>query len=189
MAKVLVVYASIEGQTYRIARFVVDVLREAGFEANVGDADDLYRTVRRGDYDAVIVGASVHHDEHPSSVVNFVRDHLELLNELPTAFFSVSLNAAIDDPERRAEAERNLRAFLDKTTWQPDRTRLVAGALRNTELDYFRRELARYIVTRTLGQVDTGVDYEFTDFEDVRQFVRDFLEQVVTPRLAANEVS
>lgn len=131
----------------------------------------------------------MHHGEHQTSVVNLVSDNLELLNELPTAFLSWSLNAAIADAEHQAEAEQYVARFLKRTGWRPNQIRLVAGALRNTELDYLQRELARHIVRRTLGKADPATDYEFTNYDDVRQFVRAFLEEDVRPRLRTNEDS
>lgn len=185
MKSILVVCGSTEGHTFKLARFLLPVIREAGFEAQLADANDLYRSNLSADYTAVIVGASVHHGEHQSAVVNFVKDSVTTLNKLPTAFFSVSLNAALEDSEHQAEAQQYVTGFLEGTGWQPDRTRLVAGALRNTSMDYFRRELARHIVERTVNENDTTQDFDFTDYDDLKAFVHDFLETVVTPTLGS----
>ena len=188
--KVLVVYGSTEGHTFKLARFILSVIREAGHEASLADANELYRTATQSDYSAVIIGASVHHGDHQSSVVNFVKDNLAALNKLPTAFFSVSLNAAIEDSDHRAEAEQYLTNFLTETGWQPGKTCLVAGALCNTELDYFRRELARHIVEHTVSESDTAKDYDFTDYDALREFVNQFLADAADfrPPAHADEV-
>lgn len=178
-AKVLVVYGSTEGHTFKLARFILTVIREAGFEAKLANANDLYRSDTSAGFDAVIVGASVHHGAHQTSVSNFVKDSLESLRKLPSAFFSVSLNAVLEDSDHQAEAQQYVTDFLEDTGWQPDRTTLVAGALRNTELDYFRRELARHIVQRTVPETNTSENFDFTDYDHLKAFVSDFLEDLV----------
>ena len=47
-------------------------------------------------------------------------------------------------------------------------------------MDYFRRELARTILQRTMGStdVDLSCDYEYTDYEGLYSFIEQFLESV-----------
>ena len=179
MAKLLIVYATTEGHTGKLARYLCDLLVDLGHEVQLAAAQDLYRSTNLAAYDAFIVGASVHEGKHQDSVSHFVKDNLEQLSRVPCAFFSVSLNAALDDFEHREETQGYLNEFLAETGFHPDRSALVAGALLNTEYDYFKRELMTYLTRRTVGKTNLEQDYDFTDYEQLETFVQEFLDDVV----------
>lgn len=80
-------------------------------------------------YDGVLVGGSVHAGDHQSSVREFVRHNRELLDRVPSAFFSVSLAAADPDEEARIEMQTVVDKFVRETGWQPRRVEHIAGAL------------------------------------------------------------
>jgi menaquinone-dependent protoporphyrinogen oxidase len=75
-------------------------------------------------YGAVIVGASIHMGRHEDYVPGFVREDRDVLEGLPSAFFSVSM-AAHDDP---GEAEGYIEEFVRKTGWRPARVGLSSAA-------------------------------------------------------------
>jgi hypothetical protein len=108
VTKIYVPYETTEGQTAKIAEYIADVIRGYGHEAQTADIKRSGHAVP-GDYDAVIVGASIHMGKHDGYVGDFVRKNLALLERLPSAFFSVSLAAHGDT----AEADRSRQA------WQP----------------------------------------------------------------------
>ena len=97
MMRVLIPYGTTEGLTARISEYVADVIRGHGHQA---DTVDLKGSVdpEPDDYDAVIVGASIHMGKHEDYVLDFVRKNRDELGRLPSAFFSVSM-AAHDNPE------------------------------------------------------------------------------------------
>src|SRR5215204_7246700 len=86
MFRVLIPYGTTEGLTARISEYVAEVVR--GHEA---DTVDLKGSVgpEPDDYDAVIVGASIHMGKHEVYVLDFVRENRETLERLPSAFFTV----------------------------------------------------------------------------------------------------
>jgi menaquinone-dependent protoporphyrinogen oxidase len=92
MTKIMIGYGTTEGQTARIAKRIAEVIRGQGVEVQ---ALDLKRSsdVVLDDYDAVIVGGSIHMGKHEDHVANFVRRNRATLERLPSAFFSVSLAA------------------------------------------------------------------------------------------------
>src|SRR5215207_11421451 len=121
MFRVLIPYGTTEGLTARISEYVAEVVR--GHEA---DTVDLKGSVgpEPDDYDAVIVGASIHMGKHEVYVLDFVRENRETLERLPSAFFSVSM-AAHDDME---EAEGYIEEFVRETGWRPAKVgALLAG--------------------------------------------------------------
>ena len=98
VTKIFITYGTTEGQTAKIAEVVADVIRNAGNEVEAVDIRQL-RDVLSGDYDGVIVGASIHMGKHDKHVVEFVQKNRETLERVPSAFFSVSLAAHGDTEE------------------------------------------------------------------------------------------
>src|SRR3712207_9227887 len=97
MMRVLIPYGTTEGQTSRISEYLAEVIRDHGHEAHAVDIKGP-GVPEPDDYDAVIVGASIHMGKHEDYVRDFVRENRDALERLPSAFFSVSL-AAHDNME------------------------------------------------------------------------------------------
>ena len=173
---ILVVYGTTEGQTRKIAERIVERIGEHGPSAELLDSISLPRDLDVGAYDAMIVAGSVHQHRHQASVVHFVSEHLKQLNTKPTAFVSVSLAAELEEDER--EAQGYVDRFLAETGWRPTETVLVAGALRYTQYDFFKRQIMKLIVWKGGGPTDADRDYEFTDWDAVSEFVDSFLEKI-----------
>ncbi|MDQ3861994.1 MAG: protoporphyrinogen oxidase [Actinomycetota bacterium] len=172
MMRILIPYGTTEGLTARISEYVADVIRGHGHEA---EAMDLKGPVdpEPDDYDAVIVGASIHMGKHEDYVLNYVKRHREALERLPSAFFSVSM-AAHDNPE---EAEGYIEEFVRETGWRPARVGLFGGALLYTHYGFIKRHMMKRIV-RDKGNPDTDTsrDYIYTEWDGVKHFVEEFLK-------------
>ncbi|WP_049927766.1 flavodoxin domain-containing protein [Halopiger goleimassiliensis] len=172
--RTLVCYGSSEGQTRKIATRMASVLESAGHRVRLVDAAERPIDLDVGAYDGVLVGASIHAGRHQTAVREFVRAHTGVLNRVPSGFVSVSLTAAHEDPAERAPAEELLEGFLEETGWNPDATLTVAGALKYSQYGRFKRFLMRRIAGKAGGDTDTSRDYEYTDWEDVDAFAREF---------------
>ena len=175
MARILVVYGTTEGQTAKIADVVADALRAAGHDAEAVDVGRIGDTLPR-DYDGVVVGASIHMGKHDKHVVQLVRKNLDLLERLPSAFFSVSLAAHGDTQEAEGYVDR----FEDETGWRPARVALFSGALLYTQYGFVKRHLMRKIAKDKPGELglDTSRDYVYTEWDAVQRFAEHFAEQV-----------
>ncbi|MDJ1432404.1 flavodoxin domain-containing protein [Halostagnicola sp. A-GB9-2] len=182
MARVLVCYGSSEGQTAKIADHIGDVLSEASHDVVLSTAKYPPSALTSSEfaYDGVVIGASIHKGSHQGYVEEFVREYVDGLNRVPSAFFSVSLSAAKSSPEARSESDGYLREFVAETDWEPDLTHAVAGALKYSEYGF----LTRFVMKRIAGteglDTDTDHDYEYTDWEDVETFAIEFEELVST---------
>lgn len=174
-AKVLVLYSTAEGQTAKIADVIADVVREHGHEATALDVKDAHGTVPEG-YDGIIVGGSIHMGKHDRHVVELVRDNLEVLRRLPSAFFSVSL-AAHGDP---VEAEGYVESFEQETGWKPNAVATFAGALLYTQYNFVKRHMMKKIAEDKPGSLGTDVrrDYVYTEWYGVRRFAEDFVSEL-----------
>ena len=169
--QILVLYASKHGQTEKIAARIGGVMRGQGVEAVVKNAVD-HPDLDPSQFDAVVVGASIHAGHHQRQVLDWVKAHAPTLNSMPTAFFSVSLSAAEDDEESREANRKYLDDFSDETGWSPTETISFAGALQYLEYDFMTKLLMRLISKHGHHPTDTSRDYEYTDWEQVESFAR-----------------
>jgi menaquinone-dependent protoporphyrinogen oxidase len=178
--KVLVVYGTTEGQTRKIAEYIAQFLRDAGHEVALQDAAGLPTDFSLGDVGAVLVGASVHQGQHQAAIRHFVKAHHEALRGRPSGFFSVSLTAIFSDAEHDAQSRKYVDEFCAETGWSPGVTARVAGALRYSQYDFFKRFVMKLIAREEGGDTDTSRDYEYTDWNAVREFVREVMAQART---------
>jgi menaquinone-dependent protoporphyrinogen oxidase len=175
MTRVLIAFGTSDGQTRKIADFIAGALRERGCEAYPVDLRREMPDPRA--YDGVIVGAPVRRGKHPTYVGEFVRETRQALNEVPNAFYSVSLAVADGSEAGRGEAQGYVEEFLRLTSWRPLMTHLVAGALLYTRYNFLLRWVMKRIV-RSKGSrdLDTARDYEYTDWPAVRRFAEEFAQ-------------
>ena len=179
MARTLIVYGTTEGQTARIADRMAAVIRDEGQEVELHDAKEVRKQAVTGEFDGTIVAGSVHVGDYQSSLREFVKRKRDLLERVPSAFVSVSLTAADPDADVAAELQVTLDKFIRKTGWRPRHVEHVAGALAYTHYNL----LIRYIMKRIAKQqgrteLDTSRDYEFTDWDAVERFAREFASSI-----------
>ncbi len=170
--KLLIVYGTTEGQTRKIALFMADVLQNAGHTVIIVDASEDPPDPKG--YDAVLIGASIHMHKYQSAVSHYITHHAAQLNTMPGAFFSVCLAVASDLEDEHREAEKIASDFLAQTGWNPLMTTQVAGALKYTQYDFFKRLIMKMISKREGHTTDTSQDYEYTDWDGVQTFVTAF---------------
>lgn len=176
---VLLVYATTHGHTGKVAARIAAALQGEGVEVDLrdvkagGDADPA-------DYEAVIAGGSLHAGHHQRAIVDWVKAHRDVLAERPSAFFSVSLTAADDTDEARAETKKAIDDFLEETGWAPARAESIAGALQYLEYDPFTRTLMRLKMRHGGHPTDSSHDYDYTDWDAVDGFGRELAALVRT---------
>ena len=165
MPDALVLYASVEGHTERIAERIAALLRERGHRVEVAPAD---AELKLGDYAGLIVGASVHYGHHPARLARLLRGRSP--RGLTTAFFSVSLGAK----------ERYAARFLRRARWTPDLVAVFAGALKYSEYGPIKRRVVRAFAALAGHDTDTSRDYEYTDWKAVERFATAFSETLTS---------
>jgi menaquinone-dependent protoporphyrinogen oxidase len=175
--KILVVYATTEGQTRKIAEWTANRLRDQGHEVELRDSSSCVSDLNLLAFDAVIIAASVHHEHHQKVLTNFVIAHCELLNAKASAFISVSLSAVLEDD--KTEARNYVDQFMSVTGWTPRMTLLLGGAARFSEYDYFQEQVIKFIVMKRGGMEAQGQDREFTDWNELGAFVDKFIAEAV----------
>ena len=182
MTTILIVYGTTDGHTRKIAQVLAENLRAQFCSVDIVDSVGTLRRLGPDGYDGVIVAASVHIGAYQRTVADWVRTHAKTLNLMPTAFLSVCLAVLQKETEPRQEILRIMRRFLDRCGWRPTITRMVAGALPYTRYGWLKRMMMKRLVAKAGGDTDTTRDYEYTDWNDLRTFSRDFAE-LTTQRL------
>src|SRR5918995_5855170 len=116
MIRVFIPYGTTEGQTARISEYLADVIRDHGHEAYAVDIKGS-GAPEPDDYDAAIVGASIHMGKHEDYVRDFVRENRDALERLPSAFFSVSLAATTTPRKQKATSRSSYRRRAGVPAW------------------------------------------------------------------------
>ena len=174
--RVLIIYATSYGQSRKIAQRVADILTSAGWQVRVVNAKEPAAAgVRPEDYDGVVVGGSLIARGLQPAIVRFVRVHREALERLPSAVFQVSASAGSAKAEGRAAARQILDRFLEQSQWHPDLVVSVAGAINYTKYNVFLRWFMKRASRLEGGSTDASRDHEYTDWEQVEGFARQFL--------------
>lgn len=174
---VLIVYATSDGQTRRIARRMADALERDNLSVTLIDAAVSGLDLLNFDgFDAALLLGSVRMGRRQRALVDFVRNHRVELDAIPNAFVSVSLSAARikGKPSARREVEKTFQDFTSRTGWRPDAQIPVAGALPYTKYTVGVRLVMKFISWATGGETDTSRDYEYTDWDAVEDFAHRF---------------
>jgi len=170
--RVLIMYASTHGHTGIIATRFQTYLEMNGGQVEAVDVK-LFPEVSAADYDAVIVGASIHAGHHQKEIVKWVKANLQDLDARPNALLSVSLSAAEDTEESREATQKCIADFVDETGWRPDHSEPVAGAIQYREYDKFTRLLIRTMMKHGGHPTDTSRDYVLTDWDALSRLADD----------------
>ncbi|QDT61428.1 Protoporphyrinogen IX dehydrogenase [menaquinone] [Stieleria bergensis] len=169
--RAIVIYATCEGQTERIAKRCADVMRRSGVPTdtfNVTRNDVAELAVES--YDAVMLGSSLHYAEHDPRIAWCIREHAK----------------------DRAEAEWLADEFLRNERIEPTRRACFAGALRYSKYGWLKKRMMRWIAEKSGSKTETTHDYEYTDWDTVDQFAKDFAADLIgnkTERLQSSLAS
>ncbi len=175
MAKVLILYATSEGHTARIAERIAQGLRDKGHCVASQRVDASGTIPDLESYQGVIVGAPVHYGRHPSHLRTLLREHRAALAARSSAFFSVSLSAG-GPGAKPAAARRYVQTFLRQAGWQPQQASAFGGVLQFSKYGRLKRLLMILFVGLAGGDTDTSRDYEYTDWDAVERFTGAFTE-------------
>jgi menaquinone-dependent protoporphyrinogen oxidase len=168
MLNILIVYGTRYGQTERIALRIAEVLRGLGCAVDIHRGDTAPAELPVGSYGGVVVASSILFDHYQKYIRRFVRDHVDQLNQMPSAFVSVC-GAAGTDPER---ASGYVASLLRHTGWHPALTQSFSGALVYTRYSWPLRWVMKQISRRVGRPTDTSRDWDLTEWAEVDRFAR-----------------
>lgn len=178
--RAIVIYATCEGQTERIAERCADVMRASGVPTDTFDVTkhDVVELAVES-YDAVMFGSSLHYGEHDARIGWCIREHRQHLATIPTAFFSVSLGIISKHAKDRAEAEWLANEFLRDAVLKPTTRACFAGALRYSQYNGLKKRMMRWIAEKSGSKTETTRDYEYTNWNAVERFAKQFAAELI----------
>jgi menaquinone-dependent protoporphyrinogen oxidase len=189
MNGILIVYATREGHTRKIAEHITNALRARGLEVHVHDAAEPGHVDPAG-FSTVVLAGSLHVGRHERELVHFVRKHRSALERVPSIFLTVSLaEAGAEDPNRTPEDRARFAAdvagtvarFASETGWHPGRVVPVAGALAYTRYNPLVRFVMKQIARRVGASTDTSHDHEYTDWVSLDRLADEVAETLGVP--------
>jgi menaquinone-dependent protoporphyrinogen oxidase len=172
--KLLIGYASTEGQSRKIARHIADKLMDQGHGIELLSLEDA-EGLEPDRFDRAVLVASVHAGQYRKELSGFASDHRSWLDRHPVLFLSVSLAAAGHEAEDWRGLERIIDDFAEVTGWTPDRIEQVAGAYRPSRYDMFTRFIMRRIIASKDPGADLESDKEYTDWAALDRLVDDWM--------------
>lgn len=161
---ILILYASIDGQTFKISDFLKQQLESNGCKVSLFEICTF--TDQLEDFDKIVIGCSIRYGVHHKSIIDFIAQHQEILEKHKTVFFSVNLVAR--KPEKnRAETNPYVIKFFKSITWKPTLVEVFAGKLDYKKYPIFDRIMIQFIMWITKGPTDTNTKIEYTDWDRV----------------------
>ena len=176
MDRILVLYGTTDGHTAMIAQTIGDTLKADGFDADViraGTADP-----RPSDYAGIVVAASVQAGGYQKAVGRWVASARQGVRQQADGFRQRVPGVLQKDQKVDADLAAIAARFLDAAGWHPTVRKVVAGALLYTQYRFFKRWIMKRIVAKAGGDTDTSRDYDYTDWNDVKEFARTFGRRV-----------
>lgn len=175
----LIVYGTGNGQTQKICEFLENQAESAGY--NVSLANSAAAQVDPSAYDTVIIAASMRAGGYQKTITRYLERFHEQLKELPGIFLSVSLTAAGTDETAKKDLESLTVKYLQKCGWEPYHIEYLAGALHYTKYGLITRFIMRQISKKAGGDTDTSRDYEYTDWNQVKNIIQKIKEYEPLP--------
>lgn len=176
MAKLLLVYSTIDGHTREICGRLEKQFAAAGHDVRLheltSDSDPAL-----ADADAIVIGASIRYGKHRPEVARLINASQDVLEERPSAFFSV--NAVARKPEKKTpETNPYVRKFLTTIDWKPGEIGIFGGRIDYPSYGFVDKHMIRLIMWITKGPTDPTGTFDFTDWDAVDDFGRRILDRI-----------
>ena len=175
-SRLLLAYASMYGQTEKIARHIAKRLEAGGAQVTVRPCTDVGPDTPLDHYDAVLVGGPVIRQALHVEARRFVAERSAELSRLPSAFFLVSGAAGSQHESEREAARGIMNRFLEEADWSPPARASFGGAIPYTRYPLLLKWVMKWIAWRNGGSTDTSRDHEYTNWDQVDAFAESFLE-------------
>lgn len=91
MARILIIFSTIDGHTLTICERLQQMLEVQGHEVKLTSFENENEApVELAEFDKIIIGASIRYGKHRPNVGAFIQRNRQFLDSRPTAFFSVN---------------------------------------------------------------------------------------------------
>ena len=176
MAKILILYGTDEGHTRKVADHMAEVIRSAEHTVELVQGNKASSGFSPSDFDAVIIGTSIHLGVHQISVKKLVKKNWSAFANIPTAFFCVCLTVTSQKPQDQKQVRQYIDDFTNYTGIDPVSTAVFAGALRYPYYNFIKRFMIKLVARKLELDTDTKNVYEYTDWDAVARFSTEFID-------------
>ena len=171
--KSLIVYSSTDGHTKKICEVIKNNFKHKE-NINVISLKKAFE-INIDEFDQIIIGASIRYGKHSSNIYKFININKDTLAKRKSAFFSVNV-VARKLAKNTPQTNPYIIKFLRKTSWKPNKIGVFAGRIDYPNLNFLNRNIIRLIMFLTNGPTDTKNTYEFTNWQSVERFAKEFDE-------------
>ncbi|MBN8542447.1 MAG: protoporphyrinogen oxidase [Deltaproteobacteria bacterium] len=179
MAKILIIYGTTQGQTGKVAIRIKEVLVANGHSVDLFDVRKVPSSVVPRNFDAVLIGASVHVGGYQRDLKKWVKGHSIELKSVTSGFFSVCLSVLQKEASVQQEIAKIIEDFFKASLWQPQARAVFAGGLAYSKYSFLVKWWMKRIAEKSGGDTDTSRDYEYTDWNAVSRFTLDFSNSLI----------
>ena len=169
----LIIYSTTDGQTKKICESIKANSVNKNYYEIISLDEAFHKEIEK--YDKIIIGASIRYGRHNPKIYEFIRNKHFILERKKSAFFSV--NVVARKPEKNTpETNPYIIKFLKKSKWKPKKLEVFAGKIDYPRLSFINKHIIRLIMFVTSGPTNINNTYEFTDWQRVKKFIREFDE-------------
>ncbi len=177
MANHLIIYQSTNGQTKKISHFILDIIRAQTDNCSIKNITNIDKNIQLTDYRSILFALPVRYGKHNKQAIKFIKAHIPELKTVTTGLISVNLTARKSN-KNSASTNPYLIKLLDKLNWKPNFTAVIAGALKYPEYVWYDKLMIRLIMKMTKGPTDPSVCTEFTDWDQVKSYMQEYLNLI-----------
>jgi len=173
MKRALILYATREGQTEKVARRIAAHLQASDVVPLLLNARNLSQAepIDLTRFELLVFGASMHAGGLESELVEYINAHAALIEARRRAFFLVLLSAAARERDIREQWLADARNKLDdQLAVHFADVEMIAGALRYSKYARPLKWMMRRIARQAGEDTDTSRDYEYTDWNEVERY-------------------
>lgn len=175
--KTAIFYLTRDGQTQKIAEYIAQHLTADQTTVLSLREHNKMTSEALAEFDNIVIGASIRYGHFDPILEQFISRHNSLLNLKRSAFFSVNLTARKGN-RNTPESNTYTRKLLQRIQWQPTIVEVFAGALLYPRYRWFDRIMIRFIMQITGGETDTRFEYEYTDWDKVKNFAKRLANEI-----------
>jgi menaquinone-dependent protoporphyrinogen oxidase len=179
MKNILILYATREGQTAKVAAKLSEQLSKAGAAVQLINAKDKMTAaaINLDVFDLLVFGASMHAGGLEQELVDFINSYKAQIEPKVRSFFLVLLSAATQDSTLRTEWLEDARQKVDEQLQVHFQTiEMIAGALMYSKYSLPLKWIMQRIAKKAGEGTDFSKDYEYTDWKQVEQYSERLLQ-------------
>ena len=170
MNKTLIIFSTTDGHTESICNHIGGIL-SSNSNVEIHNIENINDEIINC-ADKILIGASIRYGKHNKLIYDFANKYKNILDSVDNAFFSVNAVARKSE-KNRPDTNPYLIKFLEKSVWKPKKMAVFAGKIDYPKYGFIDKHIIRLIMFLTGGPINIKRSFEFTNWEEVRNFAKD----------------